>query len=218
MRSLDNAAPDPVDRTVSFAADPARSSTAERLQSAAAALFRERGYASTSTRQLGDALGIRGASLYHHISSKEMLLYEICLTALRGITEDFIAVAPDDNVTMGRLRSLFVAHMNRAMRGRDLHATMLIEFRELSEDHRRVVLALRAEYEALWRKQLVAGQVKGIIRSDLDAKYLTLTLLNLLNWAIFWYDPSGPLSPAELAAIFFAVYIEGAEERPPGLT
>jgi AcrR family transcriptional regulator len=41
---------------------------------AAAELFTTRGYASTSTRAIADAVGIRQASLYHHFAAKDDIL------------------------------------------------------------------------------------------------------------------------------------------------
>jgi AcrR family transcriptional regulator len=53
---------------------------------AAAELFTTRGYASTSTRGIADAVGIRQASLYHHFAAKDdildALLDETITTAL----------------------------------------------------------------------------------------------------------------------------------------
>lgn len=187
----------------------AEGSTASRLLTEAAALFRARGYARTTIRQLGDQLGVRGASLYHHISSKEVLLYEICIRSLSHIIDDFEQTVSRTSKDPDRIRALFTTHLDCAITERDMHATMLTEFRELSPRHRREVIKLRAEYEALWREQLEAGQQDGWIRSDIDAKYLTLTLLNMLNWTIFWYEPGGELKPGELADLFYKVYAEG---------
>jgi AcrR family transcriptional regulator len=63
--------------------------TSDRLVTTTATLFRVQGYARTTTRQLGEALGIRGASIYHHITSKEELLHEICI---RSPTDISVAV------------------------------------------------------------------------------------------------------------------------------
>jgi AcrR family transcriptional regulator len=52
----------------------------EEILDAAAELFTSRGYAATSTRTIADAVGIRQASLYYHVSNKEELLAEL-LTA-----------------------------------------------------------------------------------------------------------------------------------------
>src|SRR6201991_637942 len=43
----------------------------EEILDAAAGLFTELGYASTSTRRIADAVGVRQASLYHHFATKD---------------------------------------------------------------------------------------------------------------------------------------------------
>lgn len=189
-------------------------STASRLLGEAARLFRTQGYARSTIRQLGDRLGIRGASLYHHISSKEVLLYEICVRSLQNITEDFERAAATPGTFNERIPRLFLAHTERALKERDGHATMLTEFRELSPDHRDEVVRGRARFESLWRTQIEQGQAEGWVRDDIDAKYLTLTLLNMLNWTIFWYEPSAELSPEQLAGIFCSIFLDGAGGTP----
>ena len=74
-----------------LAPDPERS-TAERLFDIAAALFWREGYAATTTREIATALGIQQASLYHHVASKEDLLYRICLSSLEPFLTDVPAL------------------------------------------------------------------------------------------------------------------------------
>lgn len=185
-------------------------SMATRLRAEAALLFRSQGYSNTTIRQLGERLGVTGATLYHYTSNKESLLYEICLESLQRISTDLKNARAGMPGSLDRLRSMFRAHTVRALGDRDLHATMLTEFRELSAVHRQRVVRERGKYESLWRQELEAGQAAGVIRSDISAKLLTLSLLNLLNWTIFWYEPDGDLSPEELADVFANVYLEGA--------
>src|SRR2546423_13897044 len=49
----------------------------EELPRIAARLFAERGYQGTSLADLAGALGVQKPSLYHHIASKEDLLWEV---------------------------------------------------------------------------------------------------------------------------------------------
>jgi TetR/AcrR family transcriptional regulator, cholesterol catabolism regulator len=184
-------------------------STSERVVDTAAAMFREKGYAETTTREVAAALGIHKASLYHHISSKEEVLLRICRNSLETINEVVSAAAaeakPED-----RLSTAIEAHLVEAVRARDLHAVMLIELRNLSSKNRKEVLALRDRYEATLRGIIVEDQGAGRVRKDIDAKYLTLSLLNVLNWTIFWFDPDGDLDAPSLGELLAGIYLQGA--------
>src|SRR5919198_4830078 len=49
----------------------------QAIEDVASDLFRERGYAATSIRDIARALSVRGASLYAHVTSKEDVLWAI---------------------------------------------------------------------------------------------------------------------------------------------
>lgn len=61
----------------------------EEILDAAAELFTTLGYASTSTRRIADAVGIRQASLYHHFPTKDDILDAL----LAGTVDDPLQLA-----------------------------------------------------------------------------------------------------------------------------
>ncbi len=187
-------------------------STSERLLTTAADLFRRKGYAQATTRELSDALGIRKASLYHHISTKEDLLYAISMHSLARIAEAAEAAAAQAPAEE-RLRAVIRAHVVSALGERDMQMVTAIELRALSPERRREVIAERDRYQALVRRLIAADQQAGRLRGDIDSKLLTLSLLNLLNWTIFWFDPDDELSPEQLGETLAAVFVEGATGR-----
>ena len=65
---------------------PLRSRKAQ-IDRTATALFRARGFAATSMRELATELGLEAGSLYSHIKSKEEILHRVCF----GLAEDFFA-------------------------------------------------------------------------------------------------------------------------------
>jgi AcrR family transcriptional regulator len=186
-----------------------RSTTNERLLSTAAKLFWEKGFAGTSTRELSERLGIQKASLYYHIRSKEDLLYQISIQSLDNIQQAVMEASA--NAKPGEtLRDMIRAHMQAALTDRDMQATMLTEMRTLSEERRSDVRAKRDMYERTLHETIRAEQSAGRLRADLDSQYLTLSLLNLLNWTIFWYKPEGEKSIVELADFFYTIFVSGA--------
>jgi AcrR family transcriptional regulator len=186
-----------------------RQSRSPELLEAAAELFRTKGYAGATTRELASQLAFNSASLYYHVRTKENLLYEICIESLNRIHEVVQEAVSAEDAPRERLVTLIRAHMATALADQNKHATMLIELRSLSPKRRREVLDLRDSYEHLVRSVIKEGQGAGIIRADLSAKHLTLALLNLLNWSIFWFHPEGDLTADELAQVLASVYWEG---------
>jgi AcrR family transcriptional regulator len=183
-----------------------------RLLTIAARLFYEKGYDATSTRDLARALGIQSSSLYHHIDNKEDLLYALSVDSLHNIMSAAEAalngaegLGPTD-----RLRRLIVTHTTLAVSQREKHSTMLFELRGLNKKRRAEVVALRDAYQALVQTEINRGQDAGVIRTDIDPKYLTLGLLNLLNWSIVWFRPNGTLNAGELGDLLATMFLEGA--------
>jgi TetR/AcrR family transcriptional regulator, cholesterol catabolism regulator len=200
-------------KTASQDRPPADENTAERLLRLAAALFRRKGYAASTTRELASQLGIQKASLYHHIRGKEDLLFSISVRSLEHITEA-VTVARDAADPDQRLHAMITAHLETALEDQDMHTTMLIELRSLSPERRQEVRERRDAYQALMRGTISEDQAAGRLRDDIGAGYLTLSLLNLLNWTIFWFDPAGKRSARELAAIMWTIFADGARGRP----
>jgi TetR/AcrR family transcriptional regulator, cholesterol catabolism regulator len=197
-------------------ADPPaqRDTTKARLYDAAAELFRTKGFAATTTREIAAALGIQKATLYHHIRRKEDLLYEMCRDSLTRIQSAADQVLAESSDSRGRLVNLIHAHMVTSLGDRDKHAVMLAELRSLPLDESVEIFALRHEYELCIERTITDAQVAGVVRTDITAKDLRLSLLNLLNWTIFWFDPAGGRTPSELGELYAGLFLEGAAARP----
>ena len=194
--------------------DP-RLPTSERLLDIAAALFWSKGYAATTTREIAAVLGIRKASLYHHVRHKEDLLYDICVASLEHIGQAVRSAVSSVDDPLERVRVLIAAHVRAMLVHQDMHSTMLTELRALTAPRRAEIVRLRDGYEQLVRETLAAAQQAGLLRADVPAKYLCLSLLDQLNWAIFWFKREGELSAETLADVFTTLYLNGVTEPQP---
>jgi AcrR family transcriptional regulator len=197
------------------------------LLDTAAALFWEKGFAATTTREIAAALQIQQASLYYHVQSKEDLLYQICTTSLQRFLKDIPAALSGVSSPLERVRALIRAHVTTLLRHQTRNVAMLTELRSLSRGHRTEVIELRERYTRLVRGVLEEAQSAKMVRDDIHATYLLLALLNMLNWSALWFRPDQPLSVEALAELFLKIYIEGVmppsrrtlvDTRPPGET
>ncbi|WP_345353587.1 TetR/AcrR family transcriptional regulator [Rhodococcus olei] len=178
----------------------------------AAALFQEKGFAAASTRELGDRLGLRGASIYYHFKSKEELLYRIYVRSMTTIRERVDEVIDPALPAKERLRAMAHRHVVTVLTNRDLHSP--IDLQRLAPEWRADILRRRREYEQLFLDQIAAAQNDGTLRSDISAEMLMLSLFNLMNWTILWYSPNKDQAADDLAEAFFTVFLEGTQAAP----
>lgn len=180
----------------------------------AAELFKTQGYGSTSVSTLAATYGFRKASLYHYIQTKEDLLFAICRHSLSQID---VAVRPVlegcDSITEKTLTRAIKEHVASMLEDQSMHATMLVELRSLSPLNRKGVVEQRREYEDLWVRAIGHAQSARVLRADASPRMLSLALLNLLNWTIFWYEPGGALPPARLGHELAHTFLYGAIYR-----
>lgn len=187
--------------------------TASRVWTVAAQLFREKGYHGTTTRELAERLEITRASLYYYVSKKEDLLYGICNEALHHVMDSVRTATDAESDHRARLRALVTAQLHSSLSEIDLHATMLLNLHLLTGDQLNEVIKLRDEYEALVASIVRDAQAAGVLREDIAPRNLTLVLLNMVNWTLTWYRPGGHLQPDEFARVIAEVYLEGAIAR-----
>jgi AcrR family transcriptional regulator len=188
----------------------AAASTPERMLERAAALFSSKGYAATSTREIAAGLGMRKASLYYHIQTKEDLLHAICKWSIEQIQSDVQSALAEVAAPLDRIRALIQAHLESMLRDQDKHAAALAEIHLLSAARQAEVVALRDGYEDLLRGVLEQAQKAGVVRTDVPLKYLCLSLLGLLNRVTVWYRRSGNLTPDQLGQMFAELFLTGA--------
>ena len=178
----------------------------EELTRTAARLFAERGYHGTSLADIAEALGIQKASLYHHIASKEDLLWEVARSgadsfhaALDAVSEN--AAAPE------KIRIALRGHLRVVAEQLDAATVFTREWRALEGDRRAAFLAERRRYEQRIRDLFREGVEGGQLRTDLDVATAALLFLSAANWAYTWLRPDGDTD--SLADRFFSVLFDG---------
>ncbi len=175
----------------------------QAIEDVASDLFRERGYAATSIRDIARALSVQGASLYAHVTSKEDVLWTIvdrAASRFEAAAENAEAAAeagrPGDPAEA--LAALVRAHVEVLTADVDEAGVFVNEWRALDPEHRAVILARRDAYEARFRRRIAEGMAVGAFGLT-DPAVASSALLSALNGVATWYDPAGRL-PADRIA------------------
>lgn len=176
------------------------------IEDVASELFRARGYAATSVRDIARVLDIQGPSLYAHVASKEDVLWAIVdRTAARfeAAAEAAEAATATDSGhdPAAALAALVRAHVRVISDDVGAAAVFVHEWRALGEDRRAAVLARRDAYERRFRNVIEAGIATGDFEMTEPALAAT-AVLSALNGIPAWYRPDGRL-PADRVADYF---------------
>ncbi|MCK0153913.1 TetR/AcrR family transcriptional regulator [Alcanivorax sp. S6407] len=174
-----------------------------RLLSAAAHLFRDKGFDRTTVRDIAAAVGIQSGSIFHHFKTKEDILYAVMEEVIHFNTARLQQAVASESTAEGQLRALIRAELQSIVGDTaEAMTVMVTEWRCLSEDKQRKALALRSIYEQLWLDALNALHAEGAMKDDPFIMRRLLT--GMTGWTPNWFDRDGPLSLDDLADIMLA--------------
>jgi AcrR family transcriptional regulator len=186
-----------------------------RALDAAVGLFSRKGYAATSTREVAKLLGIQKATLYYHVESKEDLLFFICQSSLTQFRSDVETAIRDRQDPVDRVQTMICSHIESLLGDQARHSTTFTEMHTLSEKRFEQIMKLRDGYENLVRSELRQAQDAGVLRQDIEVKYLSLALLGIMNRVMVWYRRGGPLSPNQIGRLLGVLFLGGAATSQP---
>ncbi|WP_439586090.1 TetR/AcrR family transcriptional regulator [Hydrogenophaga sp.] len=157
----------------------------------AARLFRQQGFAATTTRDIAAAVGMQSGSPFYHFESKEALLAAVMLEGMQGALRRQVAalsLLAEDAAASERFRALVRNHFDVLLGpDSDFIPVMLYEWRSIDAAQRGEVNRLKDEYEAAWSPVLQALHDQG--RLAADPALARLMIFGALNWSAQWYVP-----------------------------
>ena len=177
----------------------------EELTRIAARLFAEKGYQGTSLADLAQGLGVQKPSLYHHIASKEDLLWEVARDGAAAFHGALDAVP--DGPAADRIRLALRAHLAVVAAQLDVATVFVKEWHALEGERRERFVAERRRYEERIRDLFREGVEGSELRTDLDAQTSALLFLSAGNWAYTWLRPG--LDTDAIADRIYAALLDG---------
>jgi AcrR family transcriptional regulator len=187
--------------------------TSEEIRAVALDVFYKRGFQATTLRHVAARVGIQVGSLYNHIGSKGELLFEIMENVMVDLLADQREAARTSDV-VERMRLLVHHHVTfHGRRAREVFVGNS-ELRSLSGTQRSRIVALRREYELVFRNELEDGIRQGKFL-PVDVPVTTYGILAMATSVSTFYSPRGRLSLDQIAEIFTDMVIRGLTSPPP---
>ncbi len=162
----------------------------------ASRLFYEQGFDGTSMNDIAKAMDLTKAGLYHHVESKEDLLFKIMNFGLDWIEREVIEPAKGISDPHERLRWVIWRHGREMLEGGGEVAIVAEEILALSPRRRQQIVARRQVYFDFVREAILALRSQGKLR-EVDPNVAAFSMFGMLLWLPRWYQREGGLTTAQ---------------------
>ncbi len=168
-----------------------------RLLGEARKLFKQKGFAKTTVRDIASEVGILSGSIFHHFPNKEDILRcvmeETICVSLARLKSELHGV----ETVEAQIKTLIRCELDAIYGRHGQDFTILVsEWRSLKPDNQAKVLELREVYEKLWHQVFNDAQTQDL--SPLGGVLLRSFVRGALVDTINWYNPEGELTLEQL--------------------
>jgi AcrR family transcriptional regulator len=176
----------------------------------AARVFYEKGYDGASMQEIAKAVHLTKAGLYHHVESKDRLLYEIMNYGMDILDETVLRKVQKISDAREKLRQTIIGHIDLIVRSRDLEITVILhENRSLKGALQRKINSRKRAY-IQFLENLITDVQQQVGRPPLiPPRLAAFALLGVINWLYQWYDVAGPIKESELADTYVDFFFRG---------
>ena len=173
----------------------------------ASKLFKEKGYSAVTMRDLATAMGIKAASLYNHINSKQDILKAIIISIAEEFTSGMNAIIHSDASNIDKLEKIVDLHVNITSHNTNGMASLNNDWMHL-EDQLGYYLQLRNEYEANFLNIIKEGILSSELKNS-NPEIIMFSMLTTLRSLYLWIPKKEDLNANDLSNSLTEVLIEG---------
>ncbi len=173
-----------------------------------ARVFADKGYHSTSMRDISRATKMSLSGLYYYFKSKEELLFLIQDYCFSTVIDECHRLLTGVDDPVRRLKLLIENHLNYFVHNMSEMKVLSHEansitgdlFRKINIRKRRYVDLVISLLDELARRY----QIKGV-----DTRVATLLLFGMMNWSYNWYNPRKDVDVAGLSNHVTRLFLSG---------
>ena len=185
-----------------------KASKKEFILKKAAQMFREKGFAATSMRDLAETVGIEAASLYNHIRSKNEMLESICFDVANRFTIFMDELESGNQGTIKKIETLLRFHIKQMIETIEEVIVCDREWKHLDEPYLSNFHNQRRSY----RKRFAAIIEEGISKNEIkkiDAPTAVLIMLHSVNGIESWHRSTAKISAKDLEDNMVLIMVDG---------
>ncbi|OIQ28745.1 MAG: TetR family transcriptional regulator [Bacteroidetes bacterium MedPE-SWsnd-G2] len=179
----------------------------QEIITTAAKLFKEKGYSAVTMRDIAKVMGIKAASLYNHITSKQDILKDIIISLAETFTDKMAAIRNAELSNVEKLKQIIQLHVDITAGNTFGMAALNNDWMHL-EDELNYYLELRSNYEKNFRAIIEEG-IASEEFSQGNVEVMLFSMLSTLRSLYIWIPKKEDVSPQQLSKDLASVLING---------
>ncbi len=180
----------------------------EEIITVASQLFKEKGYSAVSVRDIGQAMGMKAASLYNHIESKQEILSILILELAHNFTSGMAEVLQTKLSPLQKIEKLIELHIDITVNYSEALAALNNDWMHLEGADLLNFTNMREEYEENFRSIIKEGIQLGQLQPR-HPEVILFSILSTLRTLYLWYQKRGKLDVNVLKKDMVAVLLRG---------
>jgi len=180
----------------------------QRILEEAAKLFKAKGFAGTSMRDLGGEVGMEAASIYNHIKSKDEILESICFYISNTYISQLAEIQQTEASYTEKLKALIRQHIRLMLEEGAAVSVANNDWKYLTGDKLADFKEARKTYEqgfaTLIERGIAAGELQPV-----NVSVALFTVLSAVRWVELWYRPGRGISAEELEQDILTMLLNG---------
>lgn len=167
---------------------------------AAAQVFRDKGYAQASMRDIAQAAGMIAGSIYYHYAAKSDLLLAVYTEGVQLVSQAIDEILASSDAPVVQLERAVLNHLEMMLgtlpRASPFASVFIqVQPHDFPQERRQALFDLRNSYEDKFKVLIARLQ----LRQGTDKSLLRLQLIGALNHVPIWYKANGRKSLGAIA-------------------
>lgn len=175
-------------------------------------MFREKGFAATSMRDLAETVGIEAASLYNHIRSKNEMLEAICFDVANRFNAHMDEMEAGSQKSITKVETLLRFHIQQMIEHYEEVMVCDREWKHLADPY----LSNFHNQRRTYRKRFAAIIEDGIKKNEIkkiDAPTAVLIMLHAVSGIESWHRSRAKITAQELEDNMVMIMTDGLRKH-----